>query len=46
MLGKQFFDMKVDYAVKQIQSLLSKAARIKDNERFTRTVMTRRLVPT
>jgi hypothetical protein len=27
MLGKQFFDMKVDYAVKQIQSLLSKAAR-------------------
>jgi len=27
MLGKQFFDMKVDYAAKQIQSLLSKAAR-------------------
>jgi creatinine amidohydrolase/Fe(II)-dependent formamide hydrolase-like protein len=27
MLGKQFFDMKVDYAGKQIQSLLSNAPR-------------------
>jgi creatinine amidohydrolase/Fe(II)-dependent formamide hydrolase-like protein len=27
MLGKQFFDMKVDYAAKQIQSLLSNAPR-------------------